>query len=113
MENITSCDSSAMVFSQNIEDEGLMDDKLHNIKKNSKCFFQNMPCVMLLLILQDILLQKKYQCYMIISGFLQYLRHNFLDVTISLKLHMMEDHIIPFITRWGAGCGFFGEQGIF
>ena len=46
-----------------------------------------------------------------IKGFLQYLRHNFPDVTISPKLHMMEDHIIPFITRWGAGCGFFGKQG--
>ena len=43
---------------------------------------------------------------------MEYLRLTFPEITISPKLHMMEDHMIPFIRRWGAGCGFyFGEQG--
>ena len=46
-----------------------------------------------------------------IKGFFQYLRQNFPYVTTSPKLYMMEDYIIPFIKRWGAGCGFFGELG--
>ena len=46
-----------------------------------------------------------------IEGFMFYLRSNFPDITIIPKMHMLEDHIIPFISKSGAGCGFFGEQG--
>ena len=24
---------------------------------------------------------------------------------------MLEDHILPFLEKWNAGCGFYGEQG--
>ena len=27
------------------------------------------------------------------------------------KVHMLEDHVIPFLEKWSAGCGFCGEQG--
>ena len=26
-------------------------------------------------------------------------------------MHMLEDHIVPFIRKWQVGCGFYGEQG--
>ena len=44
-------------------------------------------------------------------SFMTFLRSDFPDIKISPKLHMMEDHVIPFIRRWGAACGFYGEQG--
>ncbi|XP_065671948.1 zinc finger MYM-type protein 5-like [Hydra vulgaris] len=31
--------------------------------------------------------------------------------SVPPKLHMMEDHAIPFLQKWGAGFGFYGEQG--
>ena len=30
---------------------------------------------------------------------------------ITPKLHILEDHVIPFLEIWHAGCGFYGEQG--
>ena len=33
------------------------------------------------------------------------------DVGITPKLHMLEDHVIPFIEQWGYGLAYFGEQG--
>ena len=24
---------------------------------------------------------------------------------------MLEDHVVPFVTQWHVGCGFYGEQG--
>ena len=46
-----------------------------------------------------------------IADFMAYLRTNFPEITIIPKLHMLEDHMIPFILEWRVGCGFFGEQG--
>ena len=40
-----------------------------------------------------------------------YLREHFPEINISPKLHMLEEHMIPFISKWKVGCGFFGEQG--
>ena len=40
-----------------------------------------------------------------------YLRTNWPHINISPKLHMVEDHIVPFLRRWKTGCGFYGEQG--
>ena len=31
--------------------------------------------------------------------------------TVSPKMHMMEDHLVPFVKKWKLGCGFYGEQG--
>ena len=30
---------------------------------------------------------------------------------VSPKMHMLEDHIVPFIKKWKVGLGFYGEQG--
>ena len=38
-------------------------------------------------------------------------RTAFPGVTITQKLHMLEEHIIPWIRRWQFGLGFYGEQG--
>ena len=43
--------------------------------------------------------------------FMAYLRLEFPQIRISPKLHMLEDHVIPFLQKWGAPCGFYGEQG--
>lgn len=34
-----------------------------------------------------------------------------MHATITPKLHMLEDHVIPFLTKWGVGLGFLGEHG--
>ena len=39
------------------------------------------------------------------------LRVNWPAVSITPKLHMLENYILPFLERWNAGCGFYGEQG--
>lgn len=44
--------------------------------------------------------------------FLQCIREKFPDMTITPKLHMLEDHVCPFLRRWHMGLGFYGEQGI-
>ena len=42
---------------------------------------------------------------------MSYLRLNFPDVSITPKLHILEDHMVTFVSKWHAGCGFYGEQG--
>ena len=37
-----------------------------------------------------------------IEGFMFYLRSNFPDITIIPKMHMLEDHMIPFLSKRGA-----------
>ena len=34
--------------------------------------------------------------------FMAYLRLEFPQIRISPKLHMLEDHVIPFLQKWGA-----------
>ena len=46
-----------------------------------------------------------------IEEFMAYLHLNWPDVSISPKLHMVEEHMVRFLTRWRVGCGFLGEQG--
>ena len=41
-----------------------------------------------------------------IAAFIAYLRTNFPEMTIIPKLHMLGDHMIPFISEWKVGCGF-------
>ncbi len=38
-------------------------------------------------------------------------RDTFPNATITPKLHMLEDHTIPFLKKWGVGLGFLGERG--
>ena len=33
------------------------------------------------------------------------------EASVPPKLHLLEDHAIPFLKKWGAGFGFYGEQG--
>jgi hypothetical protein len=46
-----------------------------------------------------------------IDEFLSYYRSNFPEATITPKLHMLEDHVVPFIRAWRVGLGMMGEQG--
>ena len=46
-----------------------------------------------------------------IGSFMGYLRSNWPAESISPKLHMVEDHIVPFLKMWRVGCRFLGEQG--
>ena len=46
-----------------------------------------------------------------IDEFLSCLRENWPAASITLKLHILEKHVIPFIEKWKAGCGFYGEHG--
>ena len=47
-----------------------------------------------------------------ITEFLQFIREKFPDMTITPKLHMLEEHVFPFLRQWHMGLGFYGEQGI-
>ena len=46
-----------------------------------------------------------------IEEFMAYYRSTFPDTSITPKLHMLEDHILPFLEKWRVGFGLMGEQG--
>ena len=46
-----------------------------------------------------------------IDDFLGYYRSTFPESTVIPKLHMLEDHVVPFIREWRVGLGMMGEQG--
>ena len=46
-----------------------------------------------------------------IQSFMLFFRDNWPDVRITPKVHILEDHVIPFLEIWHVGCGFYGEQG--
>ena len=46
-----------------------------------------------------------------IKNFLAFYRGSFPNSKITPKLHLLEDHVVPWIRRWGVGLGFHGEQG--
>ena len=47
-----------------------------------------------------------------ISEFMEYYRRTFPNATITIKLHMLEEHMIHYLQRWkGVGFGLMGEQG--
>ena len=46
-----------------------------------------------------------------IDDFLSYYRTTFPDATTTPKLHMLEDHLIPWMERWQIDVSFHGEQG--
>ena len=47
-----------------------------------------------------------------IHTFLTYYRQEFPAASITVKLHLMEDHMIPFLEKWSVvGFGLLGEQG--
>ena len=46
-----------------------------------------------------------------IDEFIRYYRATFPEASITPKLHMLEDHVVPFIRQWRVGLGVMGEQG--
>lgn len=46
-----------------------------------------------------------------ITEFLEFYRAEFPQATILPKMHILEDHVIPWLTRWHIGAGLMGEQG--
>ena len=38
-------------------------------------------------------------------------RKHFPGATVLPKMHMLEEHVVPFIEKWRVGCGMLGEQG--
>jgi hypothetical protein len=47
-----------------------------------------------------------------IEDFMSYWRKNWPNETVSPKMHMLEEHMVPFVKKWKLGCGFYGEQGM-
>ena len=46
-----------------------------------------------------------------IAAFLTFYRTNFLDATVLPKMHILEDHVIPWLRRHRIASGLMGEQG--
>ena len=46
-----------------------------------------------------------------IKKFLTYYRREFPSATVTPKLHMLEEHIVLWVTKWKVGFGHLGEQG--
>lgn len=47
-----------------------------------------------------------------IRAFLDHYRVTYPDATVTPKLHLLEDHMVPWIRKWGGvGFGLMGEQG--
>ena len=40
-----------------------------------------------------------------------YYRREFRSATVTPKLHMLEEHVVPWVKRWKMGFGLLGEQG--
>ena len=47
-----------------------------------------------------------------VTLFMFHLRVDWPQVKITPKMHMLEDHMFDFISKWKTGCGLYGEQGI-
>ena len=46
-----------------------------------------------------------------IEAFVSFFRSSFPDATFPPKMHMLEEHVVPFLRKWHFPLGFFGEQG--
>ena len=46
-----------------------------------------------------------------IADFMAFYRQEFPRATVLPKMHIMEDHVIPWLRRWHVGAGLMGEQG--
>jgi len=45
------------------------------------------------------------------AAFMAFYRQTFPTATILPKMHILEDHVIPWMRRWHIGAGLMGEQG--
>ena len=48
---------------------------------------------------------------MAIGIFVRYYRTTFPSATFLPKMHMLEDHLVPWVKQWRVACGCMGEQG--
>ena len=61
-------------------------------------------------------IQTQY-CYLVhivgphITSFLCYYKEQFPYATVTPKLHILEQHIVPWLDKWKVGLGLMGEQG--
>ena len=46
-----------------------------------------------------------------IEAFLSHYRSSFPHATVLPKMHILEDHVIPWLRKWHVGAGLMGEQG--
>lgn len=46
-----------------------------------------------------------------IEEFMQFYRQNFPAATVMPKMHFVEEHMIPWLRKYGVGLGLMGEQG--
>ena len=46
-----------------------------------------------------------------IGTFMACYRESFPAATVLPKMHILEDHVVPWMRRWGIGAGLMGEQG--
>jgi hypothetical protein len=48
-----------------------------------------------------------------VEVFMSYIRNSFsrIGVSITPKLHILEEHVVPWMRKWQFGLGFMGEQG--
>ena len=46
-----------------------------------------------------------------IDAYMGYFRRHFPEQSVTPKMHMLEDHIVPWIEKWGVGMALHGEQG--
>ena len=46
-----------------------------------------------------------------IDNLLQYYRYTWPGETVTPKMHLLEDHAVDFMERWGSSFGIYGEQG--
>ena len=57
-----------------------------------------------------------YQCLPCIGGhireFMSYYREKFSNATVLPKMHMLEEHVIPWLEKNNVGFGLLGEQGV-
>ena len=42
---------------------------------------------------------------------MSYYRKHFPGATVLPKMHILEDHVVPWLSRWNIGAGLMGEQG--
>lgn len=46
-----------------------------------------------------------------IPQFMEHYRRSFPHATVLPKMHLLEDHVLPWLKRWRVGSGLMGEQG--
>ena len=46
-----------------------------------------------------------------INDFVSFYRVTFPEATFLPKMHMLEEHIVPWLEQWRVGSGYMGEQG--